>query len=250
VRPTSTSAINVAVLAIAAILFGIPGAAAGCSADALGTARTLTLKRESGAWGTSQHARLPLEKGEVVLTFDDGPRPETTPVVLDALAGQCVKATFFMVGSAIAQHPDLARRVVREGHSAGMHSYAHPDLRTLTPAEQLADLKKTQDVYQATFGTPAPAYRFPFLAETPTMMSALKAQHVAVFSIEVGIGDWEANATTGLLAARLLENLKASGGGIILMHDAYGPPAQALPILLKLLKQNGYKVVHLEWEHA
>jgi peptidoglycan-N-acetylglucosamine deacetylase len=248
-RSTITSAITFAALVVANIAFGIPAAAAGCGADALGTTRTLTLKREYGAWGTNQHAPLPLNKGEVVLTFDDGPRPETTPLVLKALADQCVKATFFMVGNNIAQFPDLARRVVAEGNSAGMHSYTHPHLGKLTPADQLADLKKTQDVYQATFGTTALAYRFPFLEETPTLMSALKAEKVAVFSVDLGIGDWEENVTTGLLAARLLENLKATGGGIILMHDAYGPPAKALPTLLKMLKEDGYKVVHLEWEN-
>ena len=231
-----------------ALLAG-PALAADCGTDKLGTARTIKLPRESALYGAQQHSALPLKKGEVVLTFDDGPEPAGTPAVLAALADQCVKATFFMVGNNIAQFPDLARRVKREGHSTGMHSYTHPFLRTLTPTDQLADLKKTQDIYQATFGIVAPAYRFPFLEETPTMMSALKAEKVAVFSVDIGIGDWEEKVTTGILAARLLENLKASGGGIILLHDAYAPLAKALPILLKLLKQNGYKVVHLEWEN-
>lgn len=245
---STASAVAFAAFVIANISVGISAAAAECGADALGTSRTLTLKREYGAWGANQHAPLPLQKGEVVLTFDDGPRPETTPLVLKALADQCVKATFFMVGNSIAQFPDLARRVVREGHSAGMHSYTHPDMSTLTPANQLADLKATQDAYQAAFGTAAPAYRFPMLVETPTLMAALKSQNVAVFSMDAGIGDWEANVTTEVLKTRLLENLKSSGGGIILMHDAYEPPAQAMPVLLKLLKEKGYKVVHLEWE--
>jgi peptidoglycan/xylan/chitin deacetylase (PgdA/CDA1 family) len=110
--------------------------------------------------------------GEIVLTFDDGPRPETTPRVLEALADQCVTATFFSVGNNVAQFPDLPRRVVREGHSTGMHSNTHPHLAALTPADRLAGLKKGgggEDVYQATFGTAATAYRFPFLEETPTM---------------------------------------------------------------------------------
>jgi peptidoglycan/xylan/chitin deacetylase (PgdA/CDA1 family) len=80
------------------------------------------------------------------------------------------------------------------------------------------------------------------------MMSALKEKQVAVFSVDLGIGDWEDNMTTGMLLARLLENLKATGGGIILMHDAFMPPAKAMPIFLRALKANGYKVVHVEWE--
>jgi len=237
--------------AIAALLLaGAAGtaAAADCGPDALGTSRTLTLKRAFGAWGANQHQPLPLQPGEVVLTFDDGPRPETTPRVLDALARECVRATFFMIGANLAQFPDLARRVVREGHSAAIHSYAHPDLRTLAPSDQLADLKKVQDVYQATFGKPAPAFRFPVLGETRTLMAALEAQHVAVFDMDAWDDDWQDKVTTGVLAARLLEKLKASGGGIILMHDAYEPPARAMPVLLQLLKRNGYRVVHLEWE--
>jgi peptidoglycan/xylan/chitin deacetylase (PgdA/CDA1 family) len=247
-KSTITSAVTLAALVASNILFGIPAAAAGCSADALGTSRTLTLKREYGAWGKTQHDPLPLKKGEVVLTFDDGPRPETTPLVLKALADQCVKATFFMVGNNIAQSPDLARRVAGEGHSTGMHSYTHAHLGAFSQADQLADLKKTQDAYRAAFGTTAPAYRFPFLEETPTMMSALQGEKVAVFSIDVGIGDWQPEDTTEVLAARLVENLKAAGGGIILMHDANGPTAKAMPTLLKVLKENGYTVVHVEWE--
>ena len=243
-----TRAILLAVLAGASWM-GASSAAA-CGADALGTSRTLTLKRAYGAWGANQHAPLPLAKGEVVLTFDDGPRPETTPLVLKALADQCVKATFFMVGDNIAKFPDLARRVAAEGHSTGMHSYTHPELWKMAPADQLADLKKTEDVYQATFGGPAPAYRFPFLGETPTMMTALQDRKVAVFSVDLGIGDWEADVTTEVLVKRLLDNLQGPGGGIILMHDAYGPPARAMPSILNALKANGYKVVHVEWEKA
>ncbi len=237
-------------LAVAALFSGAGSAQAECGPDALGTSRTLTLKREFGAWGTNQHGPLPLSKGEVVLTFDDGPNPDTTPRVLDVLAGQCVKATFFMIGGAVARHPDLARRVVREGHTVAMHSHTHPNLANLPPAEQLADLKKIQDVWQATFGAAAPAYRFPMLVETPTMMSALESGKVAVFSTDVGIGDWEANVTTDVLAKRLVDNLKSTGGGIVLMHDAYKPLADALPLLLKLLKENGYKVVRLQWEEG
>ncbi len=226
------------------------GPAAGtCPADRLGTTRTLTLKREYAAYGTVQHAPLPLAKGEVVLTFDDGPRPESTPKVLDALADQCVRATFFMVGQNLAAYPELARQVAARGHATASHSFRHPQLPQMTPDAQLQDLEQGIQAYVAAFGRTPPAYRFPFLGETPTMLDALKAKGMTVMSVDLGIDDWAPNdMSVDALVRRLLDNLKAKGGGIILMHDANGPTAQALPAMLKALKDNGYKVVHVRWQ--
>jgi peptidoglycan/xylan/chitin deacetylase (PgdA/CDA1 family) len=235
-------------LILAAIVSANASAATRCDADALGTARTLVLKREYGAWGKAQHEALPLQKGEVVLTFDDGPRPESTPVVLRALADQCVQATFFMIGAKLEQSPDLAHRVAREGHSTAIHSYTHPSLQKLSRAEQLDDLKRAEDSYRAAFGAAPPAYRFPYLEETPDLMEALKSRKIAVFSVDLGIDDWQDDDTTGKLATRLAERLKISGGGIVLMHDAHQATADAMPVLLKVLKTNGFRIVHIEWE--
>ena len=229
--------------------FGIfcVSALADCGPDALGTARTLTLKREFAAYGATQHAALPLGPGEVVLTFDDGPRPETAPLVLKALAEQCAKATFMAVGANLAQFPDLARQELAQGHSIGLHSYAHPHFKELDPADQLADLKRAEDAYRVVFATAAPAYRFPFLEETPTLMAAMEAAKLTVMSIDVGIDDWQPDDTTEKLVTRLVERLKATGGGIVLMHDANPMTAASMPALLKALKEHGYKVVHVDW---
>lgn len=226
----------------------VPALAAECGADKLGTSRTIKLPREGALYGAQQHAPLPLKKGEVVLTFDDGPEPAGTPAVLAALANQCVKATFFMLGDKLARSPELARRVVAEGHSAGMHSNTHPHLSALSPDQQLEDLRKNQVAYQAAFGVTAPSYRFPYLEETPTMLAALKAANVTVMSIDLGINDWLPDDTTEILTIRLADSLEKRGGGIILMHDANPPTVKALPALLRLIKDKGYKVVHLEWE--
>lgn len=235
----------------ALILAALTGSAiaAECGPDKLGVERTITLKREGALYGAHQHTALPLKKGEVVLTFDDGPVPEYTPMVLKALADQCTKATFFMIGERLMQHPQLAKRVVGEGNSAGVHSYRHDHMAALGADEQLADLKKTQDIYRTTFGVSTPAYRFPFLEETPTLLAALKQANVTVASIDFGINDWLPDDTTEILVKRLTESLDKAGKGIILMHDANIPTAKALPALLKVLKDKGYKVVHLEWEN-
>lgn len=236
--------------AIALILAALAGtaSAADCGPDKLNTERTITLKREGAAYGALQHSALPLKKGEVVLTFDDGPSPENTPLVLKALSDQCAKATFFLVGQNITQNPELARREVSEGHSAGIHSDTHPNLGSLSPEQQLEDLKRSRAAYKAVFGVETPAYRFPFLAETPTMLEALKQANITVASIDMGINDWIPEDTTAILAQRLKDSLDKSGSGIILMHDANGPTAKALPTLLQVLKDKGYKVVHLEWQ--
>ena len=222
--------------------------AAECGPDKLGIERTITLKREGALYGAQQHAALPLAQGEVVLTFDDGPSPEYTPMVLKALADQCATATFFMEGRHLRQSPDLARRVVSAGHSAGIHSDTHPHLAALGAQQQLDDLQRSRAAYRAVFGVETPAYRFPFLEETPTLLDALKAANITVASIDLGINDWIPEDTTEVLAERLRVSLDKAGRGIILMHDANGPTAKALPALLAVLKDKGYKVVHLEWE--
>ncbi len=222
-------------------------AKAECKPDALGTSRTLTLPHSFAAYGKAQHGALPLGPKEVVITFDDGPRPETTPHVLDALADECVKATFLTVGQNLNAHPEIARNERTAGHSVGIHSYSHAHMSSLSAADQLDDLKRTEEAYKAIFGTAPPAYRFPFLEETDTLMTALKTEGATILSVDIGIDDWQPNDTPETLKARLLDRLKASNGGIILFHDANGPTANALPVLLQALKENGYKVVHLEW---
>jgi len=222
-------------------------ASAACDGTVLGTSRTLTLPREGAAYGTVQHAPLALAPGEVVLTFDDGPRPESTPRVLQALKAQCVQATFFMVGEPLSQHPDLAKQVRAEGHSVGMHGYHHLAFGEVPQAAQLADLADVQQAYRQVFGTEAAAYRFPFLAETPTLLSALKERRITVMSVDAGIDDW-VPATAQVLADRMAERLAVTRGGILLLHDSQDQTADALPLLLQTLKAKGYRVVHLEWE--
>jgi len=223
-------------------------AAPGCAADGLGTSRTLTLKREAAAWGSAQHAPLTgLAPGEIVLTFDDGPRPESTPLVLKALADQCVQASFFMNGEPLRQHAALARQVRDAGHTVGMHGDRHEHFSQLPPAAQTADLDAMVATYRAALGAEPAAWRFPFLEETPTLRAALKARGLTVMSVDAGAEDWLPDQTPQMLATKLLGQLAQSGGGIILLHDAQDQTAAALPFLLQSLKSNGYRVVHVRW---
>jgi peptidoglycan-N-acetylglucosamine deacetylase len=223
--------------------------AAACAPDALGTSRTLTLKREYAGYGKEQYGPLPLKKDEVVLTFDDGPNPDTLDRVLNTLAAQCVKATFFMTGANLDKSPELGRRVVAAGHTPALHSYAHAWMKEMPESGQLADLERGLQTFAGVFGHAPAAYRFPFLLEMPAILGGLKERGITVASVDLGIDDYAPNdQRTEVLAGRLAARLKEKGGGIVLMHDANPPTAEALPVLLKVIRDNGYKVVHLRWE--
>ncbi len=231
------------------LALAMTAAAPACAPDALGTARTLTLPRTASAWGTAQHAALPgLARGEIVLTFDDGPRPGSTPRVLQALADQCVKATFFVNGEPLRQHADLARQVRDAGHTLGMHGHRHDNFAQLPAEAQGSDLKAMLAAYVDVLGERPAAWRFPFLAESPVMMAALARLGVTVMSVDAGAEDWLPAQTPQMLATKLLGQLAKTGGGIVLLHDAQDQTADALPFLLQTRKAEGYRVVHLRWE--
>jgi peptidoglycan/xylan/chitin deacetylase (PgdA/CDA1 family) len=221
--------------------------AAECGPDALGTSRVLELPRQYAAYGRVQHAALPLAPGEVVLTFDDGPRPESTPLVLKALQAECVRATFFMVGEALLANPALGKEVRAQGHSVGLHGFQHLFFSKQTEDQQLADLQHVEQVYMQVFGVRPPAYRFPFLDETPFLRGALAAGGYTVMSVDLGVEDWEPQ-TTQQMVDKLVQRLADSKGGIVLLHDAQDRTAAALPQMLRAIKEHGYRIVHLEWK--
>ncbi|MEK8033857.1 polysaccharide deacetylase family protein [Ideonella sp. DXS29W] len=218
-----------------------------CGPLALGTSRIMAMPREAAAYGRAQHPALGLQRGEVVLTFDDGPRPESTPLVLKALARHCARATFFMNGEPLLRAPDLARELVAQGHTAAMHGFVHHHFPQLSPERQLDDLRQMQQAYRQVFGTEPAAYRFPFLEETPPLREALAAARITVFSVDVGVEDWLPDQTPAMLTERLIKRLQETGGGIILLHDAQDQTAAALPSMLQALQHHGFKLVHLEW---
>ena len=153
--------------------------------DVLGTSRTIAIGAPTGLEvGLKTYPRtLKLEDHEVVLTFDDGPLPETTGKVLDALHAQCVKATFFMIGQNAAAHRQLVKREIREGHTVGHHTWSHPSItmRGLSDEAARADIAKgiAADEH-AGYAHPAPAdqphvpfFRFPGFADTKPLLSWL-----------------------------------------------------------------------------
>jgi peptidoglycan/xylan/chitin deacetylase (PgdA/CDA1 family) len=193
---------------------------------------------------------LPLDEHEVVLTFDDGPWPTTTPRVLAALAKECVRATFFLIGKPASEHPELVRRIVAEGHTVGHHTWSHRSLMRIKPNETGQEIDRgISAVETALHGTATtipstPFFRFPGFETTPATLDLLQSRGIVVFGTDLWASDW--NPMTPKQQLKLLtDRLKLARKGIILLHDPKAQTAAMLPDFLRYLKDNHYRVVHL-----
>src|SRR5579864_6256763 len=155
--------------------------------DALGTARVLAV--DAGTTprvGLKQFpATLPLEPHEVVLTFDDGPNPGTTPRVLDALKAECVRATFFVIGQNAVAAPALVRRERAEGHTVGTHTWSHPLLSRMPIAAAEAEIDRAIAAVARLLGDDGASsesllFRFPGFASTPALLERLGQRGIIV----------------------------------------------------------------------
>jgi peptidoglycan/xylan/chitin deacetylase (PgdA/CDA1 family) len=194
---------------------------------------------------------LPLWDHEVVLTFDDGPWPPTTPKVLAALASECVRATFFLIGKPASEHPDLVRRIAAEGHSIGHHTWLHRSLMQIPPGETTEEIDHGIAADEmalhgvATRIPSTPFFRFPGFETTPATLALLQSRGIVVFGTDIWASDW--NRMTPKQEFKLVtRRLEIVHKGIILFHDPKAQTAAMLPAFLRYLRDNGYHVVHLE----
>jgi peptidoglycan/xylan/chitin deacetylase (PgdA/CDA1 family) len=218
--------------------------------DALGTSRVLTVDPgEHSRIGTMQYPEtLPLSDHEVVLTFDDGPLPPYTARVLDTLASECVKATFFVIGSMAHYYPKLVRRAYNEGHTIATHTQNHPlNIPRLPAAKSEKDIEDGIATITAVLGDPhavAPFFRFPGLGRKAPVENYLISRGIMVWSADFPADDWK-HISAQEVISRALERLEKKGKGVLLLHDIQPATALALPQLLRELKQRGYQVVHV-----
>lgn len=224
--------------------------------EALGVSRTIEVGAPGGLHvGQKTYPQtLALADKEVVLTLDDGPLPGLTDRALDALAKECVRATFFFIGRNAQANPEIVRRAAREGHSIGHHTWSHPwrTLRGLSPAAAIAEISRGIAATQRaagqgdwTDGRPAtPFFRYPGFADTPETLAWADAHDIAVFGADVWASDWTPQTPQAQLEL-VMRRLAASHGGILLLHDIHAQTVAMLPMLLRRLKQDGYRIVHI-----
>ncbi|WP_214365398.1 bifunctional polysaccharide deacetylase/glycosyltransferase family 2 protein [Pseudonocardia sp. H11422] len=184
----------------------------------------------------------------VALTFDDGPDPKWSPEVLRVLQKHGVPGTFFVVGSQVAQYPDVVRQMRAAGAEVGLHTFSHVDLATV-PAETVQrEMAQTQLVLAGAIGETSYISRPPYSsgassltnAQLDTVRLLAEIGQLTVLS-DVDSRDWERAGIAKIVASSIPGNGR---GGIVLLHDGGGDRTQTIEALDRLipeLKQRGYR---------
>jgi peptidoglycan/xylan/chitin deacetylase (PgdA/CDA1 family) len=244
---------SIGLAAFALCALAAPASARNCpgNPNAIGTSRTIVVDpTDHRKIGTMNYAEtLPLVDKEVVLTFDDGPLPPYTNKILDILAAECVKATYFIVGVMARANPELVRRVHEHGHTVGTHSMSHPlRFRELGLEEARAQVDGGIAATAAALGDAkkvAPFFRFPGFGHSASVEAYAASRGLMVWGADAPADDW-LRLGAHEVAKRAVRRLEGKGKGILLLHDIHQRTVDALPILLKELKAHGFRIVHVQ----
>jgi peptidoglycan/xylan/chitin deacetylase (PgdA/CDA1 family)/glycosyltransferase involved in cell wall biosynthesis len=181
---------------------------------------------------------------QICLTFDDGPHPEQTPRLLEILRDLNIKATFFIVGREALRHPQIVQRIADEGHTLGNHTWSHPDLRQLSPADFAEEVRRTGDLLAEFAGAPIRLFR-------PPLGKVTARQMLALWSLQQTIALWNVDPKdyACLLASELRQkvcNRTFRGGEIVLLHDIHRFAADVLPDLAARVRAAGLDFTTLD----
>jgi len=198
---------------------------------------------------------------QVALSFDDGPDPKWTPKILDILRNKGVKATFLLIGAEAQTNIGLMKRVVREGHEIGNHTWTHPDISEISNRQLDLELKLTESLFRSKLGIQPLYFRPPYdIDEEPgtddqaAPVYRIQQDGYTIVGSKIDTNDWNENPrkTPAEITQAVLEQLETMKtkpqfrGSIILLHDGGGDRSAtiaALPILIDSLRAHGYTIV-------
>ena len=225
------------------------GTIASAAVVSVGTLAWGALERNSPLFGRVQR-RLPNDEPLAALTFDDGPNPEATPAILDALGAEGVAATFFVLGRHADRWPAIVERTTAEGHVIGNHGYHHRKLVWRSPSYVRDDiLLGTAAIERAGAARPR-LFRAPHGQRNPWVSPIARGAGQRTVGWTLGVWD-TARPGPDVIAERVLRGTRP--GSIVLLHDGdgYDPAgdrmqtARALPRLIRGLRDRGYSFVTL-----
>jgi len=216
---------------------------------ALGGAAHGAFYRNSRVFG-SVLGQLPTDGKRVSLTFDDGPNPDATPRILDALGESNVKATFFVLGAHAERWPELVRRVVSEGHQIGNHGYFHKKLHLKSPFYVRRDISLGKKAIERAGGSTPRFFRAPHGFRSPWVTAIARSFGERTIGWSLGVWDSDRPGVAAIVD-RTVEGAKA--GSIILLHDGDGynangdrmQTARAVPDIISRLRESGFEFVTL-----
>lgn len=190
-------------------------------------------------------AKMARGQRQVLLTFDDGPNPRTTPQVLDVLRQHHAKAVFFILGSNAKKHPELVKRIANEGHVLGNHSFHHPYLTKLPPERIRQEIVATNLIIEEITGVRPTLFRPPYGAINRSVMAVLQQEGMSMMLWNLDPADWRyrnSDRAVSILSRQM--KLDTGGkGGIVILHDTVPATIPTLADLLTVLRQHRFAVV-------
>jgi peptidoglycan/xylan/chitin deacetylase (PgdA/CDA1 family) len=177
----------------------------------------------------------------IAMTFDDGPSATLTPKLLDLLAARQIKATFFVIGENVAEHPEIVARAAREGHEIGNHSWSHPNFARMTDAAIRSQLKRTDEAIANATGIRPKLLRPPYGAITARQKRWIHDElGYEIVLWDVDPLDWK-RPGPAVVTSRIVRNTRS--GSIVLSHDIHPGTIEAMSATLSQLQQKGFKFV-------
>jgi peptidoglycan/xylan/chitin deacetylase (PgdA/CDA1 family) len=184
------------------------------------------------------------EKAKIALTYDDGPSGENTEKVLDVLKSEKTPATFFLIGRNIANKESQIKRIIKEGHEIGSHSYQHDFWYDLKRKKfYVEDLNKNKEIIEKISSKPLQYFRPPYGVTTPALSDAIKEKGYQCIGWDVRSYDTRGEKTDKILE-RILQQVQ--NGSIILLHDTLENSAELTKKLIISLKEKKFEIVSLK----
>jgi len=181
---------------------------------------------------------LPVSGKLIALVFDDGPLPGGTDVILDALKRTGMKATFSVVGKNVQANPELARRMVAEGHELANQTWSHPDVAALTAEEILAEVRQAEEVIFQTTGVHSRFFCPPDGHLDDAVGGILRAEGWQILMPTFDSGDWR-SPPPGEVRKAILDGV--TPGAVILAHDSFPKSVAEMPGILEELQKRGFR---------
>ena len=177
----------------------------------------------------------------IAMTFDDGPSATLTPKLLDILAAHHIKATFFVLGEMVAQHPEILARAAREGHEIASHSWSHPNLAKMSQEGVRSQLQRTDDEIKSATGKRPTLFRPPYGSITEREKKWIHDQYgYDIILWDVDPLDWK-RPGPAVVRNRILKETRP--GSIVLSHDIHPGTIEAMPSTFDELEAKGFKFV-------